>query len=192
MGNEYRALLEKAQKNRNMVVVYRDKLEGAFYGGIPVAQSRELLVLAREQEFQLDGWVALRQKDVTLVEQYDDNDFCRRVLEGEGVYGQAKAPGGGCRDWRELLDGIRKAHRGWATVECEAPEEMLFFVGVITAVDENYLMMRRVDADGSWHPDETTVPLQDITAVSFGGRYLRIYEKYCKAASGRRNGADGK
>ena len=189
MANEYKALLEKAQEQKNMVVVYRDKLDGAFYGGIPVLQSQELLVLAKEQEFRLDGWVALRQKDVTLVEQYDDNDFCRRVLEGEGVYAQAKAPKGGCRNWRELLEAVRDGCRGWATVECESPEEMLFFVGVVTSVDGNYLMMRRVDADGRWHPDETTVPLEDITAVSFGGRYLQIYEKYCKAAAGRRNGA---
>ncbi len=188
---EYQALLDKAQKQKNMVVVYRDKLDGAFYGGIPVLQSRELLVLAREQEFRLDGWIAVRQKDITLVEQYDDNDFCRRVLEGEGVYAQAKAPAfRSCEDWRQLLEGIRKSLGGWVTVECEAPDEMLFFVGVVSSVDGNYLMMRRVDADGHWHPDETTVPLQDITAVSFGGRYLGIYEKYCKAA-GRKKGERG-
>ena len=43
-----------------MVVVYRDKLDGAFYGGIPVIQSQELLVLAKEQEFRLVERDALR------------------------------------------------------------------------------------------------------------------------------------
>lgn len=75
-------------------------MEGAFYAGIPVGQSQELLVLAREQEFQLDGWVVVRQKDITLVEQYDDNDFCRQVLAGEGVYDAVRAPRVDCQDWQ--------------------------------------------------------------------------------------------
>ncbi len=181
MSNEFKSMLTQAQQDKNMVVVYRDELGGAFYAGVPVLQTDTLLVLAKEQEFNLDGFVVLRQKDITLVEQYDDNDFCRRVLEGEGVYQRVQAPKvPGCQSWQQLMEGILKNYGGWLTVECESPTETLFFVGIGISSDKNYLMMRRVDADGSWHKDATTVPLQDITAVTFGGHYLSVYQKYCK------------
>lgn len=67
-------------------------------------------------------------------------------------------------------------------MECEVPEETLFFVGVVSQVDNRQLIMRRVDADGRWHLEDASVPLQDITSLSFGGRYLEIYQKYCQKA----------
>lgn len=150
MRNEDKTLLESAKANKNMVVVYRDDIGGTYYGGIPMVLSPELLVLAKEREFSLDGYVAVRLRDITMVEQYDDNDFCRRALEGEGVYRQAVLPKlRGSRDWRQLLEGIRDNYRGWLSVECETPEDDLFYVGQVLTVDESILTLSRVDADGS-------------------------------------------
>lgn len=179
MGQEERKLLNAAKEQKNMVVVYRDDIGGTYYGGIPVMLSGELAVLAKEREFSLDGYVAFRLRDVTHVEQYDDNDFCRRVLEGEGVYRQVSPPKiRGCRDIADLLQGVLQGYRGWLTVECESPEDTLFYVGKVQSVNANVMTLLRVDADGTWHQKPVGVPLEDITCVTFGGGYLAVYEKY--------------
>ena len=181
MRQEDRTLLREAWEQKHMVVVYRDDIGGTYYGGIPVLLSGELVVLAKEREFSLDGFVALRLRDITYVEQYDDNDFCRRVLEGEGVYRQAVPPKlGGCAAMAQLLEGIKRGYRGWLSVECETPEDTLFYVGTVQSAEGGVLTLRRVDADGVWHGQAAQVPLEDITCVTFGGAYLAVYEKYTK------------
>ncbi len=70
---------------------------------------------------------------------------------------------------------------GWAAVECEGnPEESLYFLGRLMKVDSRYLTMKRVDALGNWLSDPLVLPLDDVTLVSFGDRYLEIFRKYCK------------
>lgn len=193
MRQEDRGLLKKALEQKLMVVVYRDDIGGTYYGGIPVMLSAELVVLAREREFDLDGYVVLRLRDITLVEQYDDNDFCRRVLEGEGVYQRAASPRlRDCGTMARVLEGVAQGYRGWLSVECESPEDTLFYVGVVASVEDTVLTLRRVDADGSWHDTPATLPMEDITCLTFGGRYLAVYQQYTKEPSDRRDRKDGR
>lgn len=193
MRQEDRGLLKKALEDKLMVVVYRDDIGGTYYGGIPVLLSGELVVLAREREFDLDGYVVLRLRDITLVEQYDDNDFCRRVLEGEGVYQRASLPKlRDCSTMARVLEGVAQGYRGWLSVECESPEDTLFYVGVVESVDAAVLGLYRVDADGSWHDRPATLPLEDITCITFGGHYLAVYQQYTKNPFDRRDRKDGR
>lgn len=175
-----KALLQQAMKNKQMTVLYRDTLGAREYAGIPVSVENELVVLHRESNFALDGYTALRTGDVTETEQMDDVPFLKKVLSGEGVYEAVKAPAFPCPNWRALLEGIRKQFGGWAAVECENPDEPLYFVGRVQQVDDRYLVLRRVDGLGNWLPDLLTLPLDDITVVSFGDRYLEMFRKYCK------------
>lgn len=182
MTAEERSLLEQAKKQKNMLIVYRDEISGAYYAGIPVMLSRELLVLAKERDFALDGYVAVALRDITMLEQYDDNDFCRRALEGEGVYQKAAVPAlRSAENWKTLLEGIKSAFGGWVSVECENGDDSLLFIGKIASLDERYLYLNRVDADGSWHKKPEAVAYDEMTLISFGGDYLRVFQKYCKA-----------
>ena len=79
------------------------------------------------------------------------------------------------------MDGIMALYGGGAVVECEGiPEESLYFLGRLMKVDSRYLTMKRVDALGNWLSDPLVLPLDDVTLVSFGDRYLEIFRKYCK------------
>ena len=164
-------LLQKAMQQKNMMVLYRDELVAPEYAGVPVAVENELVVLQRQTNFVLDGYCALRTGDITEAEQMDDVPFLKKVMAGEKLYDAVKAPGFACRSWQELLEGM----------ECEGnPEESLYFLGRLMKVDSRYLTMKRVDALGNWLSDPLVLPLDDVTLVSFGDRYLEIFRKYCK------------
>ena len=174
-------LLQKAMQQKNMMVLYRDELVAPEYAGVPVAVENELVVLQRKTNFVLDGYCALRTGDITEVEQMDDVPFLKKVMAGEKLYDAVKAPDFACRGWQELLEGIMAQYGGWAAVECEGnPEESLYFLGRLMKVDSRYLTMKRVDALGNWLSDPPVLPLDDVTLVSFGDRYLEIFRKYCK------------
>lgn len=175
-----KAALQTALQQKNMMVLYRDELGAEEYAGIPVSVEDELTVVQKENNFALDGYAAMRTGDITMVEQMDDSAFCRRALEGEGVYQAIAALGFDCKNWQGLLSGIRKRFGGWVSVVCEGEEEPLYYVGKILSVDTRYLNLRIVDADGTWHVDPVSIPLDDLTLAGFGDRYLGVFMKYCK------------
>lgn len=182
MEEEILQQLTTAKDKKNLLAVYRDDLAfSTDYVGFPVAIGKELCIFARENDFQLDGYAALRLEDITLTEAVDDNGFMKKLLTGEKLYEKATAPRlTGADSWKALLDGVQASFGGWLTVESETEEEPAFAMGLISRLDSNFLYLRQVEPDGSFHQETTTVPLQDILTVTFGGRYVETYRKYCK------------
>ena len=90
MNESIQALQDAAQAG-SVMAVYRDET-GDSWSGIPVATGPAIAVLARERDFVLDGYIAIGASQITGVEQYDDNDFIRRAMKGEGVYDGCKRP----------------------------------------------------------------------------------------------------
>lgn len=182
MSKEINDLLAAAKEKKSLMALYRDDLPGvADYTGFPVLVGKGLVVVARENDFLPDGYVAMNLEDVTFVEQVDDNAFIRGILQGEKLYDRATPPKlTGADNWNGLISGIQASFGGWLTVESFSEDELCFFMGVISGLDSNFLYLRQVDAMGVRHQEETTVPLQDIVTIAFGGRYIETYRKYCK------------
>ena len=113
---EMMAALEAAAQKKQVMAIYRDDT-GDSWSGIPVMTGPALVVLARERDFTLDGYLAIAAGQITGVEQYDDNDFIRRVMKGEGIYEGCRPPAiPSCRDWKELLAGIVQSFDRWCKI----------------------------------------------------------------------------
>lgn len=182
MNKDLMTGLTTAKEKRQLTALYRDELsQVSDYSGIPVVLGRQLVVLARETDFSLDGYVALRLADVTFLEQVDDAPFIRKLAEGEGLYQKAQPPKLADGDsWQGLVGGIKAGWGGWMTAETVDDEGSCFLMGVLSRLDSTYLYLHQVDADGTRRQEETTVPLQDLVTVTFGGRYVELYRKYTK------------
>ena len=178
--NEMIEALRKAQEKRQVTAVYRDET-GDSWSGVPVMTGPSIAVLARERDFSLDGFIAIGAKEISGVEQYDDNDFIRRVMEGEKVYQNSHSPEKirGCGDWKEVLEGIVEGFSGWCIAECDDEEgDICFYVGRLLTLETNHFTLRPIGADGAWNPDAAVILYEDLRTVAFGGNYLRVYEKY--------------
>ena len=180
--NEMIETLRAAGEKKQVVAVYRDET-GDSWSGIPVLTGPGLAVLARERDFALDGYLAIGGEQISSVEQYDDNDFIRRVMKGEKVYEHCREPEGvrGCRDWKDLMEGILRGFDGWCIAECSDGEgELCFYVGKVLTLERDLLTLRPINADGSWYQEAAVIPYEDLKTVAFGGNYLRVYRKYSK------------
>lgn len=178
--NEMMKLLREAEKKGRVTAVYRDET-GDSWSGVPVMTGPSIAVLARERDFSLDGYIAIGAGEISGAEQYDDNDFIRRVMEGEKIYQNSRAPVSlrGCGDWKEVLAGIVRGFSGWCIAECGDEEgEICFYVGRILALETNSFTLRPIGADGRWNPDAAVILYDDLRTVAFGGNYLRVYGEY--------------
>ena len=180
--NEMMKALQTAREKGHVTAVYRDET-GDSWSGVPVLTGPSIAVLARERDFSLDGYIAIAEKEISGVERYDDNDFIRRVMEGEKVYQNSKPPEKfrGCGDWKEILQGITEGFSGWCIAECDDGEgEICFYVGKLLALEANHFTLRPISADGRWNPDAVEILYEDLRTVAFGGNYLRVYGEYVK------------
>lgn len=180
--NEMIKALRNGEKQGRVMAVYRDET-GDSWSGVPVMTGPSIAVLARERDFSLDGFIAILGDCISGVEQYDDNDFIRRVMKGEKVYQNSKAPGGlrGCGDWKEVLTGIVEGFSGWCIAECNDEEgDICFYVGRVLTLETNHFTLRPIGADGRWNPDAAVILYEDLRTVAFGGNYLRVYKEYVR------------
>lgn len=178
--NEMIKALRDAEKQGHVMAVYRDET-GDSWSGVPVMTGPSIVVLARERDFALDGFIAIWAGCISGVEQYDDNDFIRRAMEGEKVYQNSRSPAflRGCGDWKEVLQGVLRGFSGWCIAECADEEGALcFYVGKLLALETNHFTLRPIGADGQWTPDAAVILYEDLRTVAFGGNYLRVYGEY--------------
>ncbi len=181
MGKDILQTIQDAKNNNNLISLYRDDLQVTDYTGFITNIGKDLIVLQRENDFSLDGYVAIKLEDVTYTEIIDDNKFIRKVVSGEKLLQKLTPPKLTTADsFQSLFSGILATFGGWLTVEVMSPDGQGFFLGIITRMDSNYMYMKQVDAMGVWNKEETTIPLQDIVTITFGGRYVEIYRKYVK------------
>jgi hypothetical protein len=79
-----REQLEGALAARQMIRLRRDDIDAATIYGFPLAIGPELVLLAVEHDWRLDGYAIVRLADVTKVRSNEFDRFTERVLEAKG------------------------------------------------------------------------------------------------------------
>jgi hypothetical protein len=168
-----------------LVTIERKKIEGHRIYGVIVAQSANLTLLHQEFDFQFDGYMVIRNRDITLCESSESNDYSRRLMKREGLW---KATPRWVRNlplesWSELIAGfIGKV----VIIEDEKSED--FSIGPILEARSKHVMIHYFDGCGILK-DVEKVAYSRITSMKFGDRYSTIHAKYLTAAGPPTNGA---
>ncbi len=160
-----------------LVTIERKKLDPNRYHGVIVAQSPGLLLLHQEYDFQFDGYVAMRTKDITLCTSSESGDYCERLMRREGLWERVpqwvkKLSIGG---WPELVaDLVGKV----VILEDEVRES--FSIGPLLEAHAKHAVIHYFDGCGRLE-DIEKVPYSRITLVRFGDRYSTIHAKYLRS-----------
>ena len=165
-------------KNR-LVTIERKKLDPDRVYGVIVAQSPILTLLHYEYDFEFDGFMAIRTKDITLCKSSESNDYCRELMRREGLWKTVprwvkKLSIGG---WSELLGGLV----GMVAI-LEDELNKAFHIGPLLAIHGKYAEIHDFDGCGRLQ-DVEKMSFNRITTVRFGNRYATIHAKYmCQEA----------
>lgn len=158
------------------VQIRRDLPEDSGLDGRLVAVSPELLVVAEWRDFLPYGFTAVRRRDVTCVHGTPAVERHARWIDESGQDGtQGASPAFRPSGWEELLRELRG--RGeWVVVEDELAEDPLFLLGPIVDVTPEAVTLDAVDVELS-RRDREQVEFERITLVSWGGPYVRMYQR---------------
>jgi hypothetical protein len=158
----------------SIVTIERKKLDPDPLYGVIVAQSPALTLLHSEYEFEFNGYLVIRTKDITACNTSESNDYCESLMRREGRWERVprwvkKLSIGG---WPELLaDLVGKV------VILEDEPKQSFHIGTLLEAQAKHAAIHYFDGCGRLQ-DVEKVAYSRITLVTFGDRYSTIHAKY--------------
>jgi hypothetical protein len=160
-----------------LVTIERKKLDANGLYGVVIAQSAALTLLHQEIDFQFDGYMVMRTRDITRCDPSESGDYCRRLMRLEGLWKTAprwvrKLSIGG---WPELVSDLVGRV---VIVEDEVRET--FHIGPLLEAQSKHALIHHFDPCGRLQ-EVNKVAYSRITAVRFGDRYSTIHSRYLSA-----------
>lgn len=145
---------------------------------IPLAIGENLVLLQDFYDFDPDGFVIIRIKDITSVRVTKSQEFTQLILKEEGILYQLKKPSvESLNNWSHVLIELVKSPQ-IIIVECEKKEPPEFHIGKILEFDNKSLSLLYFNGAGEWDKVLTKILLKDITLIRFDAKYINIISKY--------------
>jgi hypothetical protein len=175
---EIYVLLNKVIESKYQAKINRDKIDVEPIYCIPLLLGQKLLLVQNIIDFQLDGYMIIRIKDISSVRSDESERFSEYIFKEEGMLNQIKVPTLiNLENWKSSLQTIQTL-RNNIIIECEKENE--FYIGKITKINSKSVFIFYFNGIGEWDQKPTEIFFKDITSVSFAGRYINIISKYIK------------
>lgn len=168
-----REKLERALAEQRLVRIVR-RLEFADReDGVIIALGRKWLLLHRVVDGgHPDGYLAMRVRDVKAV--HDDKSFASKAAKALPSWPPFAPPGISLESTAELLASIGADQRIFG-VQKER-ERSALWIGRLAGLDEKKVWLHEVNPKAKWGKNPVGYKFGDISAVTFGDRYLRTLE----------------
>ena len=164
-----------------LVTIERSKIDSQPLYGITVAESNLLICLQREVDFEFDGYVFIRKRDITdRIEGTESQKYHERLMRKEGLW---QAPSRFAKNlplgnWHELLLSLTGKP---VLIANERKGDC--WIGILKSSTTATTTMHCFDAMGFFDETSVPIPLRSITSVQFGDRYTSIHFKHLKTMS---------
>jgi hypothetical protein len=178
--NKARELLEKTIKAFQEVKITREKIDSNVIYCYPLLMSNKLLLIQYLYDFQVDGYMIIRLKDITSIRSDDLERFSESIIKNEGIIENIKNPSfETIEDWLEVFKKLKSMGNN-IIIECETIDNSEFYIGEIIDINKKSVSLLNFDGIGEWDEEPTKINYSDITSISFGKRYINIISKYVK------------
>lgn len=165
--------LERAQRTRELVRVHRRRHLESLDGYVLAVGDDWLLLANLDPGILLDGFTALRLRDVAQVQYKHTSDFVQSALDLRGQWPPA-TPGEtiALASISALLESLRGQ---WplVTVHLELDDPDVCFIGEVQRVGKRKLLLREISPRAAWIDLPGKFRLDDLTRVDVGASYER-------------------
>jgi hypothetical protein len=162
------------------VHIDRSRIDLNALHGYPLVLGQKLLLVQYLDDFQFDGYMIVRIKDITSVISGDSERFSEFILKEEGIFNEIKNPQiTNCDTWEIVINELKAIGKN-IIIECEDIDEGKFYIGKIIEVTKNAVSFLYFDGVGKWDDASTIIYFKDITSIKFEDRYTTIISKYVK------------
>lgn len=165
-----RADLDSAVDSAQLVRILRTIRGADRVDGFVLRVSAEwFLVHNLDPAMFLDGYVALRIRDIRAVKRLPSASFAVRALMHFGE--RPRMPGQlNLTSTRSVIESASR-RSPLVTIHVERRDPHVCYIGVPVGMTSKTLRLREITPDANWEDEPRRYRLTDITQVEFGGRY---------------------
>jgi hypothetical protein len=163
---------------RNLVSIYRERIDSNSMEGYVLALSDDLVVLQFVYDFKLDGLMVIRAADISDVRCSETDRFQKKLMSDEGLEQMVPFDAAfNTGNWRALLSQFAQQHP-IMILECEAQDEPDFVIGRVLKTSADKVQILGFSGDGTWDDKPTRLALGDLTSCRVGTNYIEVYQRY--------------
>ena len=168
-----------------LVTIERKRIDPHRLYGVIVNESEQLLCLHREADFQLDGYVFIRKKDITSC-TFDtpSHKYCEALMRKEGFWAKPDrfVKQLDIQSWETTITALI----GKPVLVENENRSAHCWVGIVDACTRTTATVHCFDGLGVFDDVADRIPLRSVTSIQYGDRYTQTHYKYLKP---RRNKA---
>lgn len=138
-----------------------------------LSESEDLILIAREYDFFVDGYQVIRKEDIDEIGPTNSSEYTYKLLSREGLLMGIEPPVNDISGWHSVFAKLGVGE--FILMEDEVADDMM--IGPITKVDSQSVSLRFFDGMGQWR-DECSMNYSDITSVQIKTNYIRVHQKY--------------
>ena len=162
------------------ILRYMTEEEDEMVFGVPVAASKNFLVLQEVSEFYLYGFSIIPMKAVQEVRRDAADAYLEGIMRIEGLMDKIENRHPlDLANWESIFKGLMQTGLT-VTIQCEDLGEDYFFIGQIKRVDADAVWIHHFDSEGVLSEAWDDVPYTDITKVGFDEPYANIFSKHLR------------
>ena len=170
--------LSKLKECRNLVSIRREEIDDRRIQAFLLDYSEELVLIKYVYDFVIDGFMVLRQSDISDIKSDKTDLLQTQLLKDEGIYAGVDF----CIEcdltcWNKVFSTIGSFSR-FITIEDENPEYPLFYLGEILKIGVESVSILGFNGTANWDDDISEIYYENISCVQIGNNYANIYERY--------------
>ncbi len=160
------------------VTIERSRIDPHRLYGLIVAESDTLVAIQRESDFQFDGFIFIRKRDITKrIQGTESQRYHASIMRKEGLW---KTPPKSIKklpidSWENLVLALVEKP---AMIENERKGDS--WVGVLKGCTKTAAMIQYFNPMGVFDENIDHVPFRSITSLQYGDRYTTTHFKYLK------------
>lgn len=149
--------------------------------GFPICLSEKLILTTVTTDFHDEGYAILRTNDIIDAYSKESDSFNEQICVAEGLQDRIyQSHIKELNSMKQILSQL-KNYDGFICIQCEQQiERCSFYMGKIITIADDNVSFKDIGTDGIWDEEIHNIPYEDITQVTYGDNYSKMYYKYVK------------
>ena len=163
-----------------LVTIERKRLDTHRLYGVIVNESEQLICLHREIDFQFDGYVFLRKKDITSRTcDTPSHKYTEALMRKEGFWLKPDryVQRVNIESWETTITALI----GKPVLVENENKSAHCWIGIADACTRTIGTVHCFDGLGVFDDDADRIPLRSVTSIQYGDRYTQTHYKHLKA-----------